>query len=136
DALKAAREGMFRVVNGDAGTGRSAQMKHLMVAGKTGTAQAAPPSPKRVKDPDGNVVKIALVPATMDHPTNTPWFRGWGEDGTQLNHAWFIGFAPANDPQIALAVMVQYGGSGGVLAAKTATAILDRCIEHGYVKVR
>jgi peptidoglycan glycosyltransferase len=82
------------------------------------------------------LIKVPLVPATVDHPTDTPWFRGWGNDGTQLNHAWFIGFAPAHDPQVAVAVMIQYGGSGGVVAAKTATAVLDRCVEHGYVKVR
>ncbi len=136
EALKAAREGMLRVVNSKAGTGSAAQMPNLLVAGKTGTAQAAPPAPRPGLDASGKRIKVPLVPATADNATNTPWFRGWGPDGTQLNHAWFIGFAPANDPQVAVAVMVQYGGSGGGLAAKTATAVLDRCIEHGYVKVR
>ena len=74
-------------------------------------------------------------PAYADHETDTPWYRGWGEDGKSLNHAWFIGFAPANDPQVAFAVMVQYGGSGGNLAAHTATKILTACIEHGYIKL-
>jgi penicillin-binding protein 2 len=134
EALKCARDGMFRVVNSEGGTGKPARMSNLLVAGKTGTAQAAPLW-HRVRDAKGDPVKVQLVPATADHPTDTPWFRAWGEDGTNLNHAWFIGFAPANDPQVAFAVMIQYGGSGA-LAAKTATAVLEKCIEHGYVKAR
>jgi hypothetical protein len=31
--------------------------------------------------------------------------------------------------------MIQYGGSGG-FAAHVATQILDRCIDHGYVKTK
>ncbi|GAA2519522.1 peptidoglycan D,D-transpeptidase FtsI family protein [Rarobacter incanus] len=51
-----------------------------------------------------------------------------GDDGAP--HAWFTGFAPANDPQIAVAVVVENGGSlgseatGGAVAAPIAAAIL------------
>jgi penicillin-binding protein 2 len=130
-ALKAAREGMVNVVNSEAGTGRQAHMDNLLVAGKTGTAQASKLPDRRL--PDGTLV--ARVPATADNPTDTPWYRGWGEDGTQLNHGWFIGFAPADHPQVAFAVMIQYGGSGG-FAGHVATQVLDRCIAHGYVSTR
>lgn len=40
-------------------------------------------------------------------------------------HAWFIGFAPAADPQIALAVVVEGGGSGGPVAGPIAAAVLS-----------
>ncbi|HZB79303.1 MAG TPA: penicillin-binding transpeptidase domain-containing protein [Actinomycetota bacterium] len=46
-------------------------------------------------------------------------------------HAWFIAFAPANDPQLAVAVLVENGGSfgaeatGGVVAAPIAKALLE-----------
>mgnify|MGYP002814336048 CR=1 FL=1 len=40
-------------------------------------------------------------------------------------HAWFLGFAPADDPRIAFAVMVEHGGHGGVAAADIAKKILD-----------
>ena len=33
-------------------------------------------------------------------------------------HAWFTGFAPYDDPQIAIAVIVEEGGQGGVKAAE------------------
>lgn len=141
EALAAARDGMERVVNSLGGTGRHGQMKEFIVAGKTGTAQAAP-----IRDPvldaegkiqfdeKGNRISVLRPLATADHPTDTPWYRGWGPSGTDYNHAWFIGYAPANDPQIAFAVMVQYGGSGGALAAQTSTKILTACIEHGLIK--
>jgi penicillin-binding protein 2 len=132
-ALAAAREGMINVVNAEAGTGHPAHMDNLLVAGKTGTAQAS-----KLRDKEtvvnGQLVRIPRVPASADNPkTDTPWYRGWGEDGTSLNHGWFIGFAPANKPQVAFAVMIEYGGSGG-FAGHVATKVLERCIDHGYVK--
>jgi peptidoglycan glycosyltransferase len=40
-------------------------------------------------------------------------------------HAWFISFAPVEDPQIAVAVVIEYGGfSGGALAAPIAQKIM------------
>lgn len=40
-------------------------------------------------------------------------------------HAWFIGFAPADEPTIAIAVVVQGGGSGGAVAAPIAAGVFD-----------
>jgi penicillin-binding protein A len=45
-------------------------------------------------------------------------------DGTIMNHAWFICFAPANDPEVAVAVVSELGGVGGEVAAPLARAIL------------
>lgn len=39
-------------------------------------------------------------------------------------HSWFIGFAPMEDPQIAVAVIVEDGGQGGVKAAKIAAGVI------------
>lgn len=44
--------------------------------------------------------------------------------GERRNHAWFICFAPADDPKIAVAVVAEYGGVGGQVAAPLARAIL------------
>lgn len=44
--------------------------------------------------------------------------------GERKNHAWFICFAPANDPKVAIAVVSEYGGVGGQVAAPLARAIL------------
>ncbi|MDQ4095472.1 MAG: penicillin-binding transpeptidase domain-containing protein, partial [Actinomycetota bacterium] len=60
-----------------------------------------------------------------------------GKTGTAQNvegeapHAWFIAFAPADDPQIAVAVLVEKGGvlgseaTGGQIAAPIAKAIIE-----------
>lgn len=40
-------------------------------------------------------------------------------------HSWFIGFAPYDDPQIAIAVIVEEGGVGGEAAAKITSELID-----------
>lgn len=44
-------------------------------------------------------------------------------------HSWFIGFAPQEDPQIALAVIVEEGGSGGGNAASIASKIFQAALK-------
>ncbi|WP_255376065.1 penicillin-binding transpeptidase domain-containing protein, partial [Oleiphilus sp. HI0080] len=44
------------------------------------------------------------------------------------DHALFIGFAPADDPQIAVAVVVENGGGGSSTAAPIARALFDEWI--------
>ncbi|RMF54432.1 MAG: hypothetical protein D6748_16405 [Calditrichaeota bacterium] len=56
---------------------------------------------------------------------------GAGKTGTAQNphgkpHAWFIGFAPFEDPEIAVAVIVENGGSGGGVAAPIVGKYLRR----------
>ncbi|HXK10271.1 MAG TPA: penicillin-binding transpeptidase domain-containing protein, partial [Vicinamibacteria bacterium] len=41
-----------------------------------------------------------------------------------LPHGWFVSFAPADDPRIVLAVIVEHGRSGGESAAPVARQIL------------
>ena len=42
----------------------------------------------------------------------------------QQSHAWFISFAPAKTPKIAVAVIVEHGGQGGVAAAPIARSVM------------
>jgi len=49
--------------------------------------------------------------------------------GKELNHAWFVGFAPAEDAKIVVAVMIEFGGHG-TRAAAIASAIIAK-----YLKV-
>ncbi len=146
-AIAAAKDGMERVVTGRAGTGTgvlhfaSEQLKSIKLCCKTGTAQATPfrvrlkdGNGRPVVDQTGKPVYNTLVPSTLAHPSLiTPWYRGNGQDGTQIDHAWYIGFAPADHPRIAFAVMVEYGGSGGGAAAAVARVALESCIERGYL---
>lgn len=43
----------------------------------------------------------------------------------QRKHAWFLSFAPADDPQLALAVLVENGGGGSGVAAPVAREVMD-----------
>ncbi len=59
-----------------------------------------------------------------------------GKTGTAQNphgesHAWFIGFAPRNKPEIALCVMVENGGGGGAVAAPIAGGVFSTYFENG-----
>ena len=49
------------------------------------------------------------------------------DPGQDLNQAWFIGFAPADDPQVAIAATVErtVGGQGGTVAAPIAQQVLE-----------
>ncbi len=46
-------------------------------------------------------------------------------DERQRKHAWFIAFAPADDPKIALSVLVENGGGGSSVAAPIAKEVID-----------
>ena len=94
-------DGMVAVMHGETGTARAyAQDAPYRIAGKTGTAQRIGRSGEQSLDPE----RLA------EH----------------LRHqALFIGFAPAEDPRIAIAVVVEHGGSGTRAAAPIARRIFD-----------
>jgi penicillin-binding protein 2 len=98
------REGLTGVVNGEHGTAKSARIEGLTVAGKTGTAQ---------------VVKLAQYKGLKDE--NIPY--------KYRDHAWFTCFAPAEDPEIAVTVLVEHGLHGGSESAPIAKAILEKYFE-------
>jgi penicillin-binding protein 2 len=89
------------VVMSDRGTGKRARIEGIEVAGKTGTAQAA----------------------------GAATSGGGGERSPELlrDHAWFVGYAPADRPTIAVAVLVEHAGHhGGTVAAPMARAVMER----------
>jgi penicillin-binding protein 2 len=47
----------------------------------------------------------------------------------QRKHAWFIGFAPADDPQIVMAVLVENGGGGSSVAAPVVRQVMDAYLQ-------
>ena len=71
-----------------------------------------------------------------------PGVRVAGKTGTAQHaqgrppHAWFIGFAPADDPQVAVAVVVEDGGSvgseatGGALSAPIARRVMSAVLRR------
>jgi peptidoglycan glycosyltransferase len=53
---------------------------------------------------------------------------GTAENPHGASHAWFIGFAPADAPEIAVAVVVENGGAGGEVAAPIARQVMARAL--------
>ncbi len=94
------QRGLEAVLHSPTGTARAvAQGASYRMAGKTGTAQRV----SRNRDTD--------VQRTLS--------------AGQKNQALFIGYAPADAPRIAIAVVVEQGGSGSQAAAPVARAIFD-----------
>jgi hypothetical protein len=56
---------------------------------------------------------------------------GTAEVGTRPSDAWFIAFAPADNPQVAVAVLVVNGGVGGAVAAPIARQVLIAALGLG-----
>ena len=95
ETIATVTEGMRLVVA--AGTGLRARLQSVEVCGKTGSAQVVARS-RLEKTPTAHAI---------------------------LPHGWFIAFAPADHPRIALAVLVEHGGSGAAAAAPVARRILS-----------
>ena len=94
-------DGMVSVMHGPRGTARRAGAKaDYLIAGKTGTAQL-------FKIAQGESVDNAETPEHLK------------------DHALFVAFAPADAPQIAVAIVVENGGSGSAAAAPIARTIFD-----------
>ncbi|HHW54795.1 MAG: penicillin-binding protein 2 [bacterium] len=58
-----------------------------------------------------------------DFPIPVAGKTGTAENPQGEDHGWFVGFAPADDPQVALAVLVEQGGGGSGAAAPVAREI-------------
>ncbi len=98
--LRAVQEGMENTIHGRGTAVAMARGAPYRMAGKTGTAQ-----------------KISRRGSASLDPRTLPY---------HLRHqALFAGYAPAENPTIALAVVVEHGGYGGSTAAPIARRIFD-----------
>lgn len=73
-----------------------------------------------------DVVKEGTGSALRDAEYQAAGKTGSAEfDSNKETHAWFVGFAPAEDPKIAVCVIVEEGGSGGKAAGPIARKMMD-----------
>jgi penicillin-binding protein 2 len=106
ETLELIREALRGVVDDPRGTGKAARIRGIPVCGKTGTAQ---------------VVKLALSEEIENEEDIPIQYR---------DHAWFVAYAPQENPSIAVAVLVQHGGHGGSAAAPIAREIIEVALQE------
>jgi penicillin-binding protein 2 len=73
---------------------------------------------------DGVARPAAINGVSVAGKTGTAEFGAARDDGTHETHGWFVGFAPYEDPEIAVVVFVQRG-TGGADASPAAAQIFD-----------
>ena len=110
------------------------------MAGRAGERSIGPRSLGRIIDPaDADAIEAAMTAAVESDAgerytagSKVPGVTTAGKSGTaELGgtgepHSWFIGFAPAEDPQIAIAVLVEQAGRGGEVASPIAGDLMER----------
>ncbi|MFN0010528.1 MAG: penicillin-binding transpeptidase domain-containing protein [Phycisphaerales bacterium] len=126
-AVRMAMEGLRRSVNEERGTGHHVTVPDLLgnpvrqntfnvpgvvVWGKSGTADA---------------------PAVLSEPMEGESVRGVLRDG---DHSWFVGMVgpvALGRPKYVIAVVVDYGGSGGRAAGPVANQVVWQLVAEGYL---
>jgi penicillin-binding protein 2 len=100
--LRFIQEALLGAVNEPRGTGWACVLKDAKAAGKTGTAQVIR-MPEDLKKKDFDRVPLK--------------FR---------DHAWFVAYAPFENPAISVVVLVEHGGYGGTAAAPIAKKVIEK----------
>ena len=106
--LRLIREGMIAVVNSEGGTANKVRFEEFTVAGKTATSQVISNKTFEKLDEESKLNKI------------------------YQNHAWFVAFGPAEDPEISVLALVEHGGGGSKTAAPVVRKILSYYIDNIY----
>ena len=81
-----------------------------------------------VKDYMVNLVKYNSRSMYYFNGKNVAGKTGTAENSSGKDHSWFIGFAPADNPQIAVAVIVENGGFGAQAAAPVVGKIINTAL--------
>ncbi|MBF0112113.1 MAG: penicillin-binding protein 2 [Desulfamplus sp.] len=102
--LKLVKEGLLNVVESEGGTARLVRIKGVDIAGKTGTAQV-----------------FSLKKSDRDSKRK---FARHLRD-----HAWFVCYAPAQSPMIAVATIIEHGEHGSTAAAPVASEVIRTWLE-------
>jgi penicillin-binding protein 2 len=101
DDWRIVHEGMVATLTRGTAAGTAGKAQTYTIAGKTGTAQ---------------VFTVARNQSLDNQKTVSDRLR---------DHSWFIAFAPAEDPRIAVALIVENGGFGSQVAAPVVRKVMD-----------
>jgi penicillin-binding protein 2 len=105
------RRGLWKVVNGENGTARGSRLVDIDMSGKTGTSQVI----SRKEDES--------LPEE-DMPVHL------------RSHAWFVAYAPSDEPRIAVAVVVEHGEHGSGTAAPIAREMIKTYLRQPAVNTQ
>lgn len=103
--MKAVEQGLWAVVNGERGTAPNSRVEGIEVAGKTGTAEYC------------DIYEKEDAPGEYDCRRN--------DKGFLPTHAWYVGYAPFDKPEIAVVAFVYDGGEGSGTAVPIVQTILQ-----------
>lgn len=114
DALAIVQEGMTRVINGGMGTARM-----------NGDGSTKWP----LLNPEDQIEDGTLEKINIAGKTGTAEFGLPDNIGAADSHAWFTAYGPIEDPEIAVAVIIEAGGEGSTFAVPVADAVLRAYFE-------
>lgn len=113
---------------------------------EVGLGSAKPPEPMDISEQTLEVVRNGLIDVVeSNHGTarraRVKGIEVAGKTGTAQvvaldaeddpgDHAWFVGFAPVEDPRLAFAIIVEHSGHGGAVAAPIARAVIEGELER------
>jgi penicillin-binding protein 2 len=86
-----------------------------------------------VNEPGGTAYSSRVANVAMSGKTGTAQAGSMGTDKHFGDHAWFIAYAPSEEPSLAMAVLVEFGGHGGSQSAPIAKAITENLFEEKTV---
>ena len=79
-----------------------------------------------------SAVKVGTAQAAATQGMQVAGKTGSAQNDQGQSHAWFIGFAPSDQPRLAVAVILENAGSGGAVAAPVAGRLLAAAVAAGY----
>lgn len=97
--LEQVRDSLRAVAQEPGGTAYRTRSTTTSMAAKTGTAQVVRLGRERLK--------------------------GWQTDYFERDHAWYVAYAPADEPRVVVAVLNEHAGHGGSAAGPIAVAVID-----------